>query len=42
VEPEGEDLHAHLGTVDEPLNSLTEAELCPGAAVLERINASLR
>jgi len=42
VEPEPEDLHAHLGTVDTPFNQLGEPELCPGAAALERINASLR
>ncbi|MGR8918428.1 MAG: 2-oxoacid:ferredoxin oxidoreductase subunit beta [Gammaproteobacteria bacterium] len=37
-----EDLHTHLDTVAEPLNTLNERELCPGAAVLEDINASLR
>jgi 2-oxoglutarate/2-oxoacid ferredoxin oxidoreductase subunit beta len=42
VEPDSEDLHAHLNTVTAPLNSLEEAELCPGAAALEQINASLR
>jgi 2-oxoglutarate ferredoxin oxidoreductase subunit beta len=42
VEPEAEDLHAHLETVDAPLNELGEAELCPGSAVLAKINASLR
>src|SRR6188768_3407157 len=42
VEPESEDLHAHLATVAAPLNSLGEKELCPGSAVLERFNASLR
>jgi 2-oxoglutarate/2-oxoacid ferredoxin oxidoreductase subunit beta len=42
VEPEAEDLHEHLATVDTPLNALGEAELCPGTAVLEKINASLR
>jgi 2-oxoglutarate ferredoxin oxidoreductase subunit beta len=36
------DLHAHLDTVDAPLNSLAERELCPGAALLDKINASLR
>ena len=40
---ESEDLHAHLNTVDTPLNSLYECELlCPGSAALEKINASLR
>jgi 2-oxoglutarate/2-oxoacid ferredoxin oxidoreductase subunit beta len=42
VEPESEDLHAHLETVDTPLNDLGEAELCPGSAALAKINASLR
>ena len=42
VDPEPEDLHHHFNTVDTPLNSLGEKELCPGSAVLEKINASLR
>ncbi len=42
VEREAEDLHVHIDTVEAPLNSLGEAELCPGAAVLEAINVSLR
>jgi 2-oxoglutarate/2-oxoacid ferredoxin oxidoreductase subunit beta len=42
VEPEAEDLHAHLGTVDTPLNALEAKELCPGSAALDKINASLR
>ncbi len=42
VERESEDLHHHLNTVDAPLNALGEKELCPGAAALEKINASLR
>lgn len=42
VEDEPQDLHTHLNTVDAPLNTLTEKELCPGAKVLEDINASLR
>src|SRR3981081_1538519 len=29
VDPEAEDLHAHLDTVDTPLNQLDEAALCP-------------
>ncbi len=36
------ELNDLLGTVDKPLNSLTEKELCPGNAVLEGINAGLR
>ncbi|HWX60415.1 MAG TPA: 2-oxoacid:ferredoxin oxidoreductase subunit beta, partial [Bradyrhizobium sp.] len=42
VDPEAEDLHSHLDTVDSPLNRLEAAELCPGAAALDKINASLR
>ena len=42
VEPEAEDLHDYLDTVPVPLNQMSEAELCPGAAELERFNASLR
>jgi 2-oxoglutarate ferredoxin oxidoreductase subunit beta len=36
------DLHAHLETVDAPLNKLAERDLCPGSALLAKINASLR
>ncbi|NWG24964.1 MAG: 2-oxoacid:ferredoxin oxidoreductase subunit beta [Pseudorhodoplanes sp.] len=42
IDGEPVDLHASLRTVDRPLNSLTEADLCPGSAALETINASLR
>jgi 2-oxoglutarate ferredoxin oxidoreductase subunit beta len=42
VDPDADDLHTHLGTVDAPLNALGEAELCPGSAQLDKINASLR
>jgi 2-oxoglutarate ferredoxin oxidoreductase subunit beta len=42
VEQEPEDLHAHLNTVAVPLNTLSERELCPGSAALDKINASLR
>jgi 2-oxoglutarate ferredoxin oxidoreductase subunit beta len=42
LEPDGEDMHDHLNTVDRPLNQLGEVELCPGAKALEGINASLR
>jgi 2-oxoglutarate/2-oxoacid ferredoxin oxidoreductase subunit beta len=42
VEPESEDLHANLETVESPLNELGEAELCPGSTTLAKINASLR
>jgi len=42
VDPEPQDLHASLNTVDVPLNRLSEADLVPGAEALERFNASLR
>jgi 2-oxoglutarate ferredoxin oxidoreductase subunit beta len=42
LDREPEDLHDHLGTVERPLNSLGEDELCPGAAALEKLNANLR
>jgi 2-oxoglutarate/2-oxoacid ferredoxin oxidoreductase subunit beta len=42
VDPNSEDMHIHLNTVDVPLNKLTERELCPGSAALAKINASLR
>ncbi|MGD9923789.1 MAG: 2-oxoacid:ferredoxin oxidoreductase subunit beta, partial [Pseudorhodoplanes sp.] len=37
-----QDLHASLKTVSQPLNALSEKELCPGSAALDRMNASLR
>ena len=42
VDREPEDLHRHFNTVDVPLNTLTEKDLCPGGAALDKINASLR
>jgi 2-oxoglutarate ferredoxin oxidoreductase subunit beta len=42
VDREPEDLHRHFNTVEAPLNSLSDKDLCPGAATLEKINASLR
>jgi len=42
VDAEPEDLHAHLRTVAAPLNTLSEKDLCPGEAALEKFNASLR
>jgi 2-oxoglutarate ferredoxin oxidoreductase subunit beta len=42
LDPEAEDLHAHLGTVAAPLNALGDAELVPGAAALAKVNAALR
>jgi len=42
VDPQVRDMHAGLNTVPTPLNRLGEAELCPGRAALEKINAGLR
>ena len=42
LDPEASDLHAAMNTSKRPLNSLGEADLCPGAAALQKINASLR
>ncbi len=40
--PDAEDLHANLNTHAVAFNKLGEKELCPGSAMLQRINASLR
>jgi len=42
IDAEADDLHAHLDTVEKPLNTLQASDLCPGSAVLDKINASLR
>ena len=42
IEESAQDLHTHLKTVTTPLNALDTAALCPGAAALEKINATLR
>ena len=42
VDPDPSDIHAGLRTVPVPLNRLDDAALCPGAAALDVINASLR
>jgi 2-oxoglutarate ferredoxin oxidoreductase subunit beta len=42
IDPSARDLHEGLDTVDTPLNALSDAQLVPGAAALERLNASLR
>jgi 2-oxoglutarate ferredoxin oxidoreductase subunit beta len=42
VNESDEDLHSAQGTVARPLNALSDAELVPGAAALESVNASLR
>ena len=40
--PDAEDLHSHLNTYETAFNKLGEKDLCPGAGMLERINAALR
>ncbi len=42
VDPDPEDLHRHLNTVETPFNQLGEAELVPGPTALEQLNARLR
>jgi 2-oxoglutarate ferredoxin oxidoreductase subunit beta len=42
VDPAAEDMHDALGTIDAPLNTLSDAELIPGAAALDRLNAGWR
>jgi 2-oxoglutarate/2-oxoacid ferredoxin oxidoreductase subunit beta len=42
LQPDADDLHRRLNTVDVPLNQLGEKELVPGAAALDKFNASLR
>ena len=42
VDSEAGDLHGHLNTVETPFNRLEAKDLCPGASVLDKINASLR
>ena len=42
VDPDSDDLHTHLNTVETPLNVLDANDLCPGSTVLDKINASLR
>jgi len=42
VAPDAEDLHGHLNTYDTPFNKLGEKDLCPGSAMLDKINAALR
>ena len=42
LSPDAEDLHAHLATYPKAFNTLGEKDLCPGAGMLEKINAGLR
>ena len=42
LDTEAEDLHSNLNTVELPLNTLGEEELCPGGAALQAFNISLK
>lgn len=42
LEPKSRDLHDMLETTDRPLNSLIEADLCPGMEALAKINSEHR
>src|SRR5512138_2981850 len=42
LSPDAEDLHAHLNTYEAPFNKLGEKDLCPGSAMLDKVNAGLR
>ena len=42
LEADAQDLHDYLNTVEKPFNTLADEELVPGAAALEKLNASLR
>ncbi|MBN9081901.1 MAG: 2-oxoglutarate ferredoxin oxidoreductase subunit beta [Rhizobiales bacterium 62-17] len=42
LDDEPDDLHANLNTVLRPLNRLNDADLVPGSAALDKINAGLR
>jgi 2-oxoglutarate ferredoxin oxidoreductase subunit beta len=42
VDPLANDLHTALNTTEQPLNALGVAQLCPGAGVLDKLNAGLR
>ncbi len=42
VDPQGQDLHDYLNTIEKPLNELGTADLVPGAAALQKLNESLR
>ena len=42
VDSDPRDMHKHMNTVIQPLNELGETALVPGAAALEKLNATLR
>jgi 2-oxoglutarate ferredoxin oxidoreductase subunit beta len=42
LDADPQDLHAHLNTTTRPLNRLSERDLCPGSAALEKLNDEYR
>jgi 2-oxoglutarate ferredoxin oxidoreductase subunit beta len=42
VDPDSTDCHEIMNTIQKPLNTLVENDLCPGNGALDRINASYR
>jgi len=42
LNPASDDLREHLNTYEQPLNRVGEKELCPGSAMLDKINAAMR
>jgi 2-oxoglutarate ferredoxin oxidoreductase subunit beta len=42
INEDSRDLHTIINTADKPLNTMVEAELCPGNEKLKALNASLR
>lgn len=42
IDPNSQDMHELENTIEQPLNTLREKELCPGSEALEKINASFR
>jgi 2-oxoglutarate/2-oxoacid ferredoxin oxidoreductase subunit beta len=42
VNPQPQELHGYLHTVETPFNRLSERELCPGSGALAKLNAALR
>jgi 2-oxoglutarate/2-oxoacid ferredoxin oxidoreductase subunit beta len=42
IEDDAEDIHRHLNTVERPLNTLSEKDLCPGSAKLAQVNDEYR
>jgi 2-oxoglutarate/2-oxoacid ferredoxin oxidoreductase subunit beta len=42
IDADPDELHDRLQTTRKPLNALADAELCPGKAALEKVNAALR